>query len=97
MTPEDRVKSAIRKYLDDLKQSSGGQLFWDARQAGGFCYKKGIPDLWCVYKGVHYEIEVKAPGGHRTPLQEKFQTILQKAGCVYIVADCVEDVKNLIH
>ena len=88
---EAAIKRKICKYLDTLTN-----CYWERRNAAGFNYKKGIPDLWCLYKGVHYEIETKDPNGDTSVMQDKYKIILENAGCVYILAKSLEDVKNII-
>lgn len=95
MTPEKRVQSAIMSKLAELADK-GEPLFFERRQAGGFSYKKGIPDLYAVYNGQHIEIEVKAPGGLRSPMQIKFMEKCRKLNMLCICADCVDDVLNLL-
>ena len=53
MTPEKKVQNEIIKYLKSK------DVFFERRQAGGFSYKKGIPDLYAVIDGMHIEIEVR--------------------------------------
>ena len=95
MTPEKRVQSAIMRKLKEL-QDSGAPLFFERRQAGGFSYQKGIPDLYAVYNGRHIEIEVKAPGGQQSSMQIKFMERCRKLNMLYVCADCVDDVLRLI-
>lgn len=93
MTPEKRVQNAIVTYLSKLRQQ-GEPILVERRQAGGFSYKKGLPDLYVVYNGLHIEIEVKRVGGHQSPMQEKWEDRFEKLGIPYILADSVDDVKN---
>ena len=88
---EDNVKDPILKYLKNLPG-----CFVQRREAGGFSYKKGIPDIYCVYKGIHYEIETKDPKGDTSVMQDKYKIILENAGCVYILAKSLEDVTSII-
>lgn len=88
---EARVKRQICAYLKSLQN-----CHWERRNAVGLNYKKGIPDLWCVHNGKHYEIEVKDIHGTTSVMQDKYRRILQDAGCIYILAMKVEDVKNII-
>ena len=90
MTPEKCVQSAIMAYLASL-QKAGEPIFFERRQAGGFSYKEGIPDLYAVYNGIHIEIEVKAPGGHLRTMQEKFRDRCSKIGIEWT---CVNNVEN---
>lgn len=94
MTPEKRVQNAILKYLSDLSKTE--PLFYERRQAGGFSYKMGIPDIYFVYNGQHFEVEVKAPGGKQSVMQEKFQEMCEKKNIPYICIDDVEDFKMLM-
>ena len=58
MTPEKKVQNQIVNYLNEL-QTNGFPVFVERRNAGGFSYKKGIPDLYASVNGLHIEIEVK--------------------------------------
>src|SRR5574344_11583 len=93
MTPEKRVQNAILSYFKSL-QESHEPLYYAKRQAGGFSYRKGLPDITGSYKGYHFEIEVKRPGGSRTSMQEKWETIFRSIGVRYLVADNVQVVKD---
>ena len=64
MTPERKVKKEIADYLQSL-QESGLPVYYEAREAGGFTYKKGLPDIWLAVAGRHIELEIKKPGGKR--------------------------------
>ena len=94
MADEAYVKSKICNYLDELKEKK--ICYWERRNAVGFNYKKGIPDLWCVVRGVHYEIETKDVTGETSVMQDKQKVKLENAGCVYILAKSLQDVKNII-
>ena len=78
MTPEKRVQNKIIDFLKSIPN-----LQYERRQAGGFNYHKGAPDIWFVYNGRHCEIEVKAPGGHPSSLQLKAEESYLKAGAYY--------------
>jgi Holliday junction resolvase len=56
---------------------------------------KGIADLYALKDGVHYWIEVKMPRGKLSEHQEKFNTDIRLHGGHYIVARCIEDLKEL--
>lgn len=77
-TPEQRVQNKIIKELK-LLQEKGYPIFFEKRQAGGFTYKKGLADLYCVIDGKHIEIEIKAEDGELSPMQitkkEKFNKL----------------------
>ena len=56
MTPEKQVQNKIVGFLKTLPD-----CFVERRNAGGFGYHAGVPDVWFVYRGRHVEVEVKAP------------------------------------
>lgn len=89
MTPEGYVKKNIVKFLDSIPN-----LKYELRQAGGFNYKKGRPDLWFVYNGRHYEVEVKAPGGYPGSLQLKAESEFKAAGAQYWRGESSADFKE---
>lgn len=93
MTPEKRVQNAIVDFLNAEKKA-GKPVFVERRNAGGFSYKKGIPDLYAVINGIHLEIEVKAPGGHLETMQEKFRDKCKKLNIQWC---CHDDVSNFIN
>ena len=86
MTPEQKVQNKILSFLKSLRDA-GMPIFYEKRQAGGFSYKKGIPDIYGCYAGQHFEVEVKRPGGTQSALQEKFEMIMKNAGAKYVIAD----------
>lgn len=92
MTPEKRIQNSIINYLKQL-EDNGIPIWYDRRQAGGFSYHKGMPDLYAVYNGQHIEIEVKRIGGSLEPLQIKWRDKIIKRGGYYLCADSVDDVK----
>lgn len=95
MTPEKEVQNAIMNYFDKLKQL-GINNYVERRQAGGFAYKLGLPDLFVVIFGLHIEIEVKQPGGEVRATQEKWARRFTELGAHYICADSVDTVKKYI-
>lgn len=54
-------RNILNKTIQYLKKliSKGCKVYYERRQAGGFNYKIGLPDLWFVIDGKHYEIEFK--------------------------------------
>ncbi len=59
MTPEGKVKEAVRKFL-----RARGVWFYQPVQNG--MGQVGIPDFVCCYKGIFIAIETKAPGKMHT-------------------------------
>ena len=91
MTPEKQVQNSLIAYMKKL-QDSGVPIYYERRQAGGFSYKMGIADLYAVINGQHIEIEVKAPGGKLSPMQEKWRDKCKK---LHIQWCCVDNVEAL--
>lgn len=95
MTPEKRVQNEIVNYLHKL-EDEGMPIFVERRNAGGFSYKKGIPDLYAAINGQHVEIEVKREsGGELSTMQLKFRDLCKKRKITWICAKSVDDVKKL--
>lgn len=95
MTPEGKVKKQITDYLESLHKEK--KVWYQRREAIGFSYKKGVPDLYAVCKGYHIEIEVKRGiGGELSTMQEKFRSECKNYGMIYILADSLYEVKNVI-
>lgn len=93
MTPEKVIQNKIINYFSALEKK-GHPLFYERRQAGGFSYHMGIPDLYAVYDGYHIEIEIKAPGKTLRPMQEKWKERCDKMNIYYICADNLDVVKD---
>ena len=89
-TPESKVKDQIFKHIKAL-QVKGTPIVYEAREAGGYTYKKGKPDFWIAYYGKHIEFEVKAPGGSMSTMQYKWAEIYKRSG---VPCYCVESVKE---
>lgn len=78
MTPEKKIQTKIINYLKEKEN-----LVYERRQAGGYSYRAGSPDVWFVYRGMHCEVEVKAVGGFPSPLQISAEQRYKKAGALY--------------
>lgn len=96
MTPEKRVQNEILKYLKQLKDNDK-PIFYERRQAGGYSYKMGIPDIYVVYNGIHIEIEVKAPGGHLSVMQEKFRDRCKQLNINWVCVESIEELKRYFY
>lgn len=89
MTPEGRVKAAIKRWLD----RHGAWHF--SPSANGFGMA-GVPDIICCYAGRMIAIEVKAHGklNALTELQKLRIDEIRRAGGVAFAADCIEIVEK---
>ena len=95
MTPEKIVQNSIIDYLTKL-QKEGLPVLVERRNAGGFSYKKGIPDLYAVINGIHLEIEVKRPGGTPTVMQLKYLDKCKARNIPWICADNIDVVEGIV-
>lgn len=102
MTPEAKVKSAIKKYLISVG-------FWPAgakqpEDCRGWFYMPvsngmgvhGIPDFVCCYRGRALYIEAKAGDEQPTPNQEQRHVEISAAGGYVVVANDVSQVIDVI-
>lgn len=94
-TPEQKVQNAIEKWLKWL-QGENKPIFFEKRQAGGFTYHKGIPDMYVVVNGTHIEIEIKREGGEPTSMQLMWQRKLHAWGVQAYIVESVDEVKAII-
>lgn len=91
MTPEGRVKAAIKRWLDK-------RGVWHFSPVSNGMGVHGIPDIIACWKGRFIGIEVKAPGktGAVTELQ-KFQINgINAAGGVAVVVDSVSALEEAL-
>ena len=93
MTEEKNLQNKMLAYLKTLKEQ-GKIALYEKRQAGGFSYKKGIPDIYFVcFGGLHVEVEVKAKDGKQSAMQEKFETLCLKNQIPYMLINDLSDFK----
>ena len=84
---EQQIQSKIIKYL----KSMGAYVV-----KVSIATKSGVPDIICCYKGVFIAIEVKAPGGAISTLQQWNIEQIRKAGGIAIIAYSDIEVKSLL-
>ena len=91
MTPEGKVKAAVRKVLD----TEGVYYFMPA--ANGFG-RAGIPDIICCVRGFFLAIELKAGKGKTTALQDReIMAINIHGGKAMVVnEDNINEVKEVV-
>lgn len=89
MTPEGRVKSAIKKYLKTVPDC------WFFMPIGGPYSAHGIPDIIGQVDGEFFGIECKAPGkeSNTTANQDRVICEINEAGGVAFVASSVDQVR----
>ena len=84
MTPEGRVKAAVKKWLD----ARNAYRYMPMSNGMG---RVGAPDFLVCYLGRFVGIETKAPGkrGNTTPNQQRELSWIAAAGGVALVVDDV--------
>ena len=95
-TPERKVKKKLINYIKGL-QNSGIPIYYEPREAGGFTYRQGLPDLWIVYNNRHIEIEVKAPGGEQSTMQLKWSERFWRLGIECYCIDSLDMLKQILN
>ena len=91
MTPEGRVKQAVKKVLKDR----GIWYFMPMQNGFGVV---GIPDFVCCWNGRFLAIETKAPGkkSGTTPNQERrIQEIVEHGGNAFVIDDVAQLIQFL--
>ena len=91
ITEEKKIQNEIINYLKSLPY-----CYVERRSPLGFSYKKGIADLFFVYKGVHVEVEVKKKDGTTSSMQDKWKERCNLLLIPYIEARSKEDVEKWI-
>lgn len=89
MGEEKKIETRIRNAAEGR-----GWLVWKLH--GGPMQQSGLPDLLMFKDGRTLAIEVKAPGGQATPLQEHRIDQLHKHGIVAEVVDNVDRALELM-
>lgn len=84
---EAKIQKDIMRYL----QLRGFKVYKIADR-----FRAGIPDIYAARDGQSYWLEVKAPSGKTTRLQEMELRQLNDAGIPALVVRSVEDVKAVV-
>jgi hypothetical protein len=90
VTPEGRVKAAVRKFL----KAKGAWFYMPIQNGMG---RSGIPDFICCWEGKFYAIETKAPGKRdgATPNQLREIDGIKLAGGVALIVDDVNQLAKV--
>ena len=91
MTPEARVKAAVKKYLVE-------QGAWFCMPMGTGFGSSGVPDFLCCSNGKFIAIETKAVGkrANTTALQKMQIAAIKDAGGIAVVVDDVRQLEGII-
>lgn len=84
-------------------------LCWEQPQAGYFDAKKkifrkhfnvlpanGTGDILGIYRGFHFELEVKKPGAKQSDVQKHHEKEVRKHGGHYFVVHSLEEAQNAV-
>ena len=91
MTPEGKVKAAVKKYLQ-----AQGVWFWMPVSNG--MGQVGIPDFICCFNGSFIAIETKAPGklSNVTANQQRVIDEIKAHGGLALVVDSIDSIVPII-
>lgn len=91
MTPEGRVKTRVKRVLDEL-----GVYHFSPYQAG--MGRAGIPDILCCCDGMFLAVECKAGKGKTTALQQReIDRIKEHGGMALVINEHnLDDLKEAI-
>jgi len=91
MTPEGKVKDAVKKVL----KKHGVWYFMPMQNGFGVV---GIPDFICCFHGIFLGIETKAPGKREqtTPNQDRVLREIKEHGGYTIVVDDAKQLEDYI-
>lgn len=89
-----RESTIVAAILQALKSVKG--LAVRKRWTGGMA-AAGDPDLTGCYRGRHFELEVKVPGGKLTRLQRARLEEWREAGAIIGVVHSVAEALNLVN
>jgi len=81
-----------RKVLAWLRARPGS---YTVKIAGGPHQTRGLPDVLHLERGMLYALEIKAPAGRLTALQELALRRLEECGAVAGVVRSIEDVERM--
>lgn len=102
-SPEGCIQFQIIHYLKGIGAVVGKTKTMGVKRGNSFCFDvytmRGKADLECFYKGAMFAIEVKAPGKkiEKDSDQDKYRSVFHcPPSRIFIEADCLEDVTNLI-
>mgnify|MGYP007081523784 FL=1 len=88
MTPEGRLVVYLRRRVKSL----GGET-----RKCAWTSHIGAPDQLVLFPcGIHFWVELKAPGKRPRRSQMREFDVMKRAGCAVFVADCPEDIEAIL-
>ena len=101
MGAESEIQNTVLAYLKyrrvfHWRQNSGAGIM---KQGAGTRFIRfgvnGAPDIFAVKDGTIYGLEIKSKVGKQNDNQKEFQEGFEKAGGVYHIVRCLEDVQKI--
>ena len=87
---EKAIENKIKQYLKTVED------LYFFKEHGGLYGTAGVPDIICCYKGRFIALEVKAPDGKATALQDATIRRIIGAGGIARIVRSLEEVKSII-
>ena len=87
---EKAIENKIKQYLKTVED------LYFFKEHGGLYGTAGVPDIICCYKGRFIALEVKAPDGKATALQDATIRRIIGAGGIARIVRSLEEVKEII-
>lgn len=87
---EKAIENKIKQYLKTVED------LYFFKEHGGLYGTAGVPDIICCYKGRFIALEVKAPDGKPTALQDATIRRIIGAGGIARIVRSLEEVKSII-
>ena len=87
---EKSIENKIKQYLKTVED------LYFFKEHGGLYGTAGVPDIICCYKGRFIALEVKAPDGKATALQDATIRRIIGAGGIARIVRSLEEVKEII-
>ena len=87
---EKSIENKIKQYLKTVED------LYFFKEHGGLYGTAGVPDIICCYKGRFIALEVKAPDGKATALQNATIRRIIGAGGIARIVRSLEEVKEIL-
>ena len=89
-TPETKIKDSILDWCN-ASRDGGLPILAFRRDSASINYRRGLPDIYVVYKNIHIEVEIKTPDGELSIDQIKWGERFRRMGTPYLVARSLVD------
>lgn len=83
---QTRIMAACKR-----KEKECPYFYYERRIAQGIGYRKGLPDMFLVYRGIHVEVELKREDGHLSVLQEVRRKRFEEMSTPFYVVRSLSD------